>query len=235
MKDEAILKINKVGKISHIIAVIVKVALSIGFVCAILGMIAVLCLPDDLITVGVQGNAVVKVDLTDVGLGVIVGDIDDALEDIREGSDSEFNINGVYYKVDSAEMKDSVIDIKASAGIIEFTLKDLWWVILMAALIMGMSIVLVIFIDKLCVAVMNCTTPFEDTVIKKLQNFAYALIPWSIVSSFAAGITSSFFSGKVNVFIGMDLGMVTLVLIVLFISYVFKYGAMLQKESDETL
>ena len=62
-----------------------------------------------------------------------------------------------------------------------------------------------------------------------------ALIPWTIVSTIINSILDSAKSGSASVSITLDLGVVLIVLAVLVLVYIFKYGAVLQQESDETL
>ena len=40
---------------------------------------------------------------------------------------------------------------------------------------------------------------------------------------------------KMQLNLGIDLGMVLVIVIIFVITYIFKYGAVLQQESDETL
>ena len=68
-----------------------------------------------------------------------------------------------------------------------------------------------------------------------MKHLAVALIPWCIISSVSDSTFSSIVSGKPSFSLSVDLGMVLVVLVVLVLVYIFKYGAVLQQESDETL
>jgi hypothetical protein len=91
------------------------------------------------------------------------------------------------------------------------------------------------FASSLCKAFRDCETPFEDNVIKKMQNLAYSLIPWVFVSAATDSVVSSLTTNMVAITFGIDFGVVLIILIVFALVYIFKYGAVLQQESDETL
>ncbi len=75
----------------------------------------------------------------------------------------------------------------------------------------------------------------EKNVIKKMQYFAYSLVPWAVVSMISDSIRESILNNKLSVMFSIDLGVVLIVLVVLLLVHIFKYGAVLQQESDETL
>ena len=234
MKEEAIKKINKMGKVSHILSVVAKVFLIIGLVCSIIGTVAVIVLPDDLIKVSLSGEAGVEVNLESFDVKFTEAEKNELKEDMLE-DEKDFDIDGVEYEIGVVDIKDSSFDILAKAEVNEFTLRDTWVIMLMTSVTLAMSIIMIIFVDKLCLAIMNCSTPFEENVIKRLQNLAYVLIPWTLISSFAEGVIEGFLSGESGGILAVDLKMIIAVLLILAIAYIFKYGAVLQQESDETL
>ena len=63
MKDERIARINSIGKAGHIIAIICKIAVSIGIVGLIVGLVFALALPKNLVKLEVSGAAKVNLDL----------------------------------------------------------------------------------------------------------------------------------------------------------------------------
>ena len=80
----------------------------------------------------------------------------------------------------------------------------------------------------------SCETPFCDDVIKKMTLFANSLIPAIILNMVCGGMWSSL--GKGTEFgLTVNLGSVLLVAVLYLLVVVFKYGAQLQQESDETL
>ena len=68
-----------------------------------------------------------------------------------------------------------------------------------------------------------------------MQNLAISLIPWTIVSSVSDSVVASYLQGGLQFQFNLDLSVALVVLIVFILVYIFKYGAILQQESDETL
>ncbi len=91
------------------------------------------------------------------------------------------------------------------------------------------------FAEKLCQSFKDCETPFTEEVSSGLAKLAYSLIGMGVVDMFSESGIDSF---MVNQFlIDADINMVTVLLIlcVFTLSFIFKHGAALQAESDETL
>ena len=242
MKEQAIKKINTMGKIGHIIAIITKIALITGLVGIIIGGIVLAILPDDLVTATFKGTANINLNLGDLDLGfndfsVNFSDKEKAeiQEDLLDDEDYDIEFNGMEFGITNANVEDSSINFDASADNIVFKLRDLCWILVVAGIAVIATFVLIIFIDKLCIAIRDCNSPFEENVIKKLENFAFSILGWSVVATLTKSVISSILTHKIEIMVGVDLGMLIMVLIILGIAYIFKYGAVLQQESDETL
>ena len=124
----------------------------------------------------------------------------------------------------SAEALDVTLDLKA-----------LTWPLIAALICMIMTLVTIHFIKNLCKEIKVCESPFSEGVITNIKRLAYSLIPWVFISGITDSIVGSAFTGKVSIDLNIQLGMVMVVLIVLALAYIFRYGAVLQQESDETL
>ena len=83
-------------------------------------------------------------------------------------------------------------------------------------------------------ALRKCETPFCESVIKSMSRFAISLIPAVFMNMVCGGMWSSLFSGS-GFAMTVNLGSVLLVAVIFLLIAVFKYGALLQQESDETL
>ena len=248
MKEQAIQKINKVGKISYVIAVIAKVFVIIGLVTMIVAAVACFVMPKDSIKITMGGNMEVAVDFAAMGGQITEEDIMELqsmtpgeeimVENVQIGVvDGEFgfSVMGQDYEIVDSDVNGNVMTMLWASGGRTVSLRDLSVVWLIASLAMAMTIVTITFVEKLCKAFRDCESPFEENVIKKMQNLAISLIPWTIVSSITNSVKESFLNGGVSVSLTVDLGVVLVVLIVLVLVYIFKYGAVLQQESDETL
>lgn len=103
----------------------------------------------------------------------------------------------------------------------------------MELLTLAAIFVTVTFIIKLCKEFKTCETPFSEGVIKRMKQVGYSMLPWFIVFPTAEAAANFMVTNNLN--ISLDIGMLIMALVVLALTYIFKYGAMLQQESDETL
>ena len=92
-----------------------------------------------------------------------------------------------------------------------------------------------IFAGKVCKAFRDCQSPFEENVIRRMQYFAYSLIPTVLLESVVAGSIGYFLGNTDGIGVNLNVSTILVVLVVFALVYVFKYGALLQQESDETL
>lgn len=230
MKNENIRKINTLGKVSRIILVIMRIACIIGIVACLVGSIITLTLPkDDIITATGTASAQITVDdstkffiESDI---VNIGGIKFSTMNKLQKYEEEWGIFGtdVNVKVDETESNGKVIyditadlDAKNSKSMV-FTMS---LACIAGAVFCAIMLVAVIFAGKLAKALETCNSPFEDNVIKSMRNFAFSLIPLAVAYLHDGGI---------------DMTAVVIIIAVIIFSYIFKYGAELQKESDETI
>ena len=107
----------------------------------------------------------------------------------------------------------------------------LWWIICEAAALAAV-IVALYFFRALMKQFMVCDTPFSDSVVKKMRAFAIALIP-CMVAYHAASAAKNYVLGN-DGSPGLILSVV-FVLTIFVLTMIFKYGAELQKEHDDTV
>lgn len=235
MKEQAIQKINQIGKISAIFALIGKIVVGAGLVCTIVGAIICFAIPEKLVEVTTAGAMVIDVDFSALGSEVL--DLQDeakrqeAIAEMKQSMASEED----EFKVVDVTMDETGAQIAGTMAEYSFTIRDGAWAVVIAALALTMTFVTLCFVGALCKAFRDCQSPFEENVIKKMKNLAIALIPWCVITSVSDSTFSSIIDGKPSFSLSVDLGMVLVVLVVLVLVYIFKYGAVLQQESDETL
>ena len=231
MKNEAVMKINKMGKVGGIIILVMKILLIIGFVGSLIGFITTSILPDDLVTFTMHGDADVVVDLSRFG-----ADIFDKAGAAAESSTSSIAFNGSTLDVTDISHSGSIMNITASGQLSEFNFSSVSKLILVGMIDITMLLITMFFAGFLAKAFKTCESPFEENVIRKMRNFAISLIPWAVLSTITDNITNALFAGKdFYVHLGINLNMVFVILIVFALTYIFKYGGQLQKEADETL
>ena len=245
MKEQAIKKINTIGKFSYIAAVIAKCFVIVGFVCAMLVAIVCFATLGDSVKVDMTGQMNLEMDCTklDISYEDVVDGMDEDDMDVKvqtvQVSDTNGNMILSFTDEDfqdaKIEMKDDILSAKLKTTEYTFTTKHIGFLMLFSGVAMALTIVTICFIESLCKAFRDCTSPFDNKVIKKMQNLAISLIPWTIISSIIDSTMDSFLTGGLQLSLNIDLGMVLVVLIVFILVYIFKYGAVLQRESDETL
>ncbi len=91
-----------------------------------------------------------------------------------------------------------------------------------------------VFAGRFFKALRYSHSPFGEFVIKNMRKFAYSLIPWGLFGP-SFSVASVGFVKQYSVSMGLNFVTISVIIVLLFLVYVFKYGAMLQQESDETL
>lgn len=216
-KNQNIRKINTLGKVCRILITITQVFTIIGIiVCIIVGIAAIPLSTGELTVLGKADAQIVVED----------GSLLDEVVEVSETSLDEkiFNTtlklmikdNGVIdgnriYTIDAA------ID-NLNGGKIKFLFLA---TLASGILILALVFVVLVFAKKLASSLENCNSPFEPAVLDAMKKFGYSLIPYAVSKLLMGGIS----------FIGTA---VPVVVVLMFI-WIFRYGAELQQESDETL
>lgn len=239
-KEDAILKINKLGNVGNIVVRILKIIAVIGFVLTLAGAIAVMALPKNLMKLDLGAKADITLDVTE-----LVGTLDEAgkesiLQGFYDGLNEDdagvsMNLNGSEYETVNVEATDTGLFVESEVETYSIELRDLGIVCVLGMITLVALFVSLLFAGKLCQAFRDCESPFEENVVKQLNALAYSLLPWVILGSLAESITESIFTNNFNLMIGVDMGMVLIIIVIFVLAYIFKYGAVLQQESDETL
>ena len=244
MKEQAIKNINKIGKVSYIAAVVAKSFVVVGLVASLLVSILCFTVLGDKVKMGMTGQVDLEMDCE--ALDINYEELDSMDEDDMTVKQQKLQIGNAQvgtvvsisdkdYKSMDVEIKDGTMFAKLESEEISFTAKDFGVLMILASISLIMTIVTISFAQSLCKEFRDCTSPFDSKVIKKMQNLATSLIPWTIISSVINSTVDSFMKGGLQLSFTLDLGVVLVVLIVFVLVYIFKYGAVLQQESDETL
>lgn len=235
-KENAVGKINKYGKIGKIITTILMVFAGIGIVSTIIAGIAIMCIPEDIMTFSMDNKVTLEVN-TDLvpGNGITDDDKDMIISAFNSDAHTGFNLGAVKFSLDNVEFVDGKM-IAISSGSGEFvSLNKLGFAVLSAAVALILTFVSLLFGRKLCKAFETCESPFDEDVIVKMKHFAIALLPWAVYSSVPNSIMSSILNSSLEMNLNLDLNVIFTVLVIWALSTVFSYGAELQRESDETL
>ncbi len=226
MKEEAIKKINKIGKVSSVFALIGKIVIGISMVLLLLSAIICFFVPKELMTITVDEKVGFTLDVNSFGETITDKDAEEMKKEFEK--DEEIQLENVVV-TDNKLQADTIVPT------FSFTIRDLAWLMLVLTLNVTMIMVTLCFISALCKAFRDCESPFEENVVKKMRNLAYSLIPWAVLSSITNSVANSLLQNRVSVNLTVDLGVIMIVLVVFLMVHIFRYGAMLQQESDETL
>lgn len=236
MNNSAIQKINGFGKAGRIIANICKILVIIAIVAVIVATVILFILPKDLVQIRMDAQADVTVNygqLNGVAKHLTPSSAEDILEEIQDDIDFEFN--GMEFTMDTAEVTDESILVGATAKVRTLDMGHIRIVLIFAIFALALVLVSMHFICSFCKALEVCKSPFEDNMIRKMQQLAWALVCLPFASSIAQSISESVMTGRVSIGLHIDMMEVIVILAVFALTYIFKYGAVLQRESDETL
>lgn len=218
-------KINIFGKVAKIISMILIVCLLVAEGFMLVGGIIVAAVPKDSVTVDTEANLDVNVNTAYFGMDgeqfyVNTGSGHLTLGEIGTGSLDIKNENGNMNV--SGEFKN-----------LHFDLNDALMLIIYAIVYVAAIVAALFFFRALMKQFMVCDSPFCEGVVKKMRHFAIALIPCIAAVQVMKSAIDSVFSSNFN--FEIDFISVAFVVIIFILTMIFKYGAELQKEHDETV
>lgn len=227
MKNDFVQKINKMGKIGHTVSKICSVILYIATVCCVVGGVLLSLVPKDSVMVTTSHQAEIKMDMTHSIMPNLVG--------IDTEADGSFELDGIKY--DQFDITETLGEQYAVAKSTPHTysLKDMLWVVIAGGILCLAMINAFRKITALFELFMECETPFTVEIADYFKKVAVAFIPAVVAGWLMEAATEWVATGVFDLVIGIDLTMVLVVVVVLMMSEIFRYGVMLQTESDETL
>lgn len=236
MKEQAIQKINKMGKAGSIVLRILRIFFYIGLIGMIVGGAILASFPDDALVMKAKGIGEATINTEAFSkFGMPVQLIKE--NKIPEGGLAVFSWGDTDIVFDHMETDGNYVTLSANGELNESTInvKNFSSVLFAGAFDLVFRIISLIFAGILCKALQQCESPFAEDVIRKMKWFAYSLIPWVILNNLSSSMSQSLLKGHMQVNLSVDFSMLLIVLVVLALAYIFSYGAMLQQESDETL
>ena len=225
MKSEIIAKVNKIGNIGLIISRIAQVFLCIGVVGCLIGAIALYVIPNDMIAIHTQHKAIVEVNVPDIkGIPIT-----------SENGTGSLQVGGIDYGVAEIVPTENGMQIEAETS--EFTLhfRNIANAVVLAGVFCVACFVVMHFVAVLCKKFKECETPFSEEIVLAIRNLAISLIPMALFKTLSDSVANSFMTGKVQISVEIDLTTVLMILLIILLSMIFRYGTMLQQEADETL
>lgn len=235
MKQEVVAKINKFGKVGEVIANICRIVVIMGVVVLLVaGIMLLAVMPKNMMNINVKTVMGLTFDAAAIGETFATEDVTEMEASLREEFNGNVTANGEELMLTDVVVNGDVMEITAETDKIELFGKGKVVIFLIMQLLqMAVAIVTITFIIKLCKEFKTCETPFSNDVIKRMKQVGYSLIPWCFTYPTAEAAANFMVSNNLN--LSIDLGMIIMVLVVIALTHIFKYGAMLQQESDETL
>lgn len=232
MKAEIIAKVNQIGKAGLIITRICQVCLWIGVVACILSGIVLSFIPDDMIAIHMEHKATVEVNMPEIA-GTLTenGKSNTTWGDVE----SSLKVDGMEYGVVDVRQTEKGVEIEADTDAYTIHFRSIANTVFLAAVYGVVCLVVMHFVGVVCKKFKECDTPFSDDIVTALRNLAISLIPMTVFSTLTESVMNSIITGNVNIVLGVDLTTVLMILLIILLYMIFRYGTMLQQESDETL
>ena len=225
-------KINKIGKVCRIFSKIFTVLMIIATAGLLVAGTVLVAIPSDAFRADVSGSA--RVEFSGTWIDKSTDErIDELNEQIKDG---KVKIDGDAIRINGVEKKDDSAVLTADVGSFDVSLRKIGFALYSYALIPGALIVVFIMLEKLMKELATGDSPFTDEVVRRMKNFAISLIPFAVLKSFAEPLgTGLLLTGSFSIHIGVDLTVVFATLLIIMFILIFKHGAALQRENDETL
>ncbi len=227
-------KINGIGLVGYIITIILIVATICAMVADGIGIVAASSVASENVEVQINSDIAVTSSsniLSKLDKFVGVDGIDD-LSEIEEDATVETEDSDISSITLQKDGDAYILNVQQDA--VTFTAGKLIAALVVSFIYLASIVVMLYMLKALMKAFRACDTPFSADIIKKMERFAYSLIPYAALSMLSESFWNYF---MVNDSFDFDLN-ITKVFIVVFVfilCMIFKYGAELQRESDETL
>ncbi len=236
MEESRIKKINKAGKVGYVISVFLIIAAIVVMVgIGIFGVVASTILNEDVnvkvhtdININSKENILSKLD------GLILIDGVDKLSSLVEDSEGvKINDNDIS-DISIEKDNNGGLDIDVTTNEKTIDIQKVFIALVTLFIFSLASTVTLHMVKRLMKELKNCETPFSEEVIKRMNSFAKSLVFTIILKTLLSGTWSSL-TTEAEYDITINFGNILLVAVIYILIKVFKYGAELQKESDETL
>ena len=229
MNTQLVRRMNTVGKVGKIITIVVIVLAIIAAVFTTVGAVVVSVLPGD--TVSADVAAQVDVKFSDEVFGSVNEEI---VKGVNEDSGTVFDAYNARVSVKAHEVDDKAV-IRVNADRIHLESGMVSPIIWIAVFNIVAFIVCAFFFKGLMGELAISASPFTEGVVKKMRHFAIALLSVSISTSLANAIIGAILTAGQGFSFSLRFGSIISAVIIFVLATVFRYGAQLQKESDETL
>lgn len=252
MQNDIRKKVNGFGKIGKIVVTVLLVIVLIGGITASVAAVYLSQLPDDAISVSVSGKANIQVD--ESLMGILAGRIVDGLSyesdqmpDLSDEADMEsilpedtqvridLSINNADYATAVIHSEGNMKSIEAQTDDFVYEIDNIIKVIIGGIVYVAAIAVSLFMLGRLFKEFESCETPFTDIAVKRLYAFGFSLIPVILIGTVAEAMAQALLTPSEGINFYLDVGAIVAFVVTICLCTLFKYGAQLQQESDETL
>lgn len=143
--------------------------------------------------------------------------------------------NDYEYRLTDIILDNDIVKIVGTTEEEAFDIQDISLMFFGLGVWLAIEMAVLYYVIKICKFLSVCETPFHENMSMLLKNFNIALIVLTVYASFGDSLINSIAKGRFAVTMDIDMISILAVVMVFGLSVIFKYGAMLQQESDETL
>lgn len=225
-------KINRFGKIGKAITLFLIVLLSIVILTLSLLTLLSASISGDSIRVSVASEANISIQNSFLQrLGI--------LDLIKEGRNTSHYLVISPWDLGSAGLSiekqgDTAVFRFAEKGR-QYSLKRLLPAFFLSTLYAVSLLIVMLFLKSLMQGFAQCQTPFSMPIVEKMRAFMFSLIPAIVLHSVSKSLWESLLRGRESIHLHVEFGGEFLFFVIFVLVSIFKYGVLLQKESDETL
>ncbi len=181
-----------------------------------------------------SGEEIIEVSIS--GMPIKEEGLEEREQEIIDRGATFPNIRNDYvYRLTEIILDNDIVKIVGTTEEEVFDIQDTSLMFFGLGVWLALEMVVLYYVIKICKFLSVCETPFHENMSMLLKNFNIALIVLTLYASFGDSLINSIAKGRFAV--TMDINMISIlaVAMVFGLSVIFKYGAMLQQESDETL
>ena len=235
MEKESILKkIRKFGTIGYRFSKIAMILSGVLLFCSLLFTIIFALVKRDAILFRSSGQEIIEVNVS--GMPIKEEGLEERWQEIIDRGATFPNIRNDYeYRLTNIILDNDIVKIVSTTQEEIFDVQDFSLIFFILSVWLTIEMAVLYYVIKICKFLSVCESPFHENMTMLLKNFNISLIVLTIYSSFGDSLINSIAKGCFAV--TMDINMISILAVVMVfgLSVIFKYGAMLQQESDETL
>lgn len=235
MEKELILeKIRKFGTIGYRFSKILMILSGVLLFISLLTTIFFSLIKRDAIVFRSSGQEIIEVNIS--GMPIKEEGLEERKQEIIDRGTTFPNMRNDYeYRLTDIILDNDIVKIVGTTEEEAFDIQDISLMIFGVGVWLAIEMAVLYYVIKICKFLSICETPFHENMSMLLKNFNIALIVLTVYASFGDSLINSIAKGRFAVTMNIDMISILAVVMVFGLSVIFKYGAMLQQESDETL